>query len=39
MSQNFFNQLDIPEPDINLEVGSGFTNQTAKIMVKYEDIL
>lgn len=40
MSQNFFNQLDIPEPDINLEVGSGSqANQTAKIMVKYEDIL
>lgn len=40
MSGGFFEQLGIPEPDINLEVGSGTqAEQTAAIMVKYEMIL
>ena len=40
MSGNFFEQLDIPKPDINLEVGSGSqATQTAKIMIEYENVL
>jgi UDP-N-acetylglucosamine 2-epimerase (non-hydrolysing) len=40
MSQTFFDELSIPEPDINLEVGSGTQAfQTGSIMVKYEDYL
>ena len=40
MSGSFFEQLDIPEPDINLEVGSGSqAEQTAAIMVRYEKVL
>ena len=40
MSQDFFEQLDIPEPDVNLEVGSGTqAEQTAAIMVRYERLL
>lgn len=40
MSGDFFEQLDIPEPDINLEAGSGTqAEQTATIMVRYEKIL
>lgn len=40
MSGGFFEQLGIPEPDINLEVGSGTqAEQTAAIMVRYEKIL
>lgn len=40
MSGNFFEQLNIPEPDFNLEVGSGTqANQTAGIMLSYEKIL
>ncbi len=40
MSADFFNQLNIPEPDFNLNVGSGSqAEQTAKIMTKYEDVL
>lgn len=37
MSGDFFSQLGIPEPDVNLEVGSGTqAEQTAGIMTKYE---
>ena len=40
MSGDFFAQLDIPEPDVNLEVGSGSqAEQTAAIMVGYERLL
>ncbi len=40
MSAGFFEQLGIPEPDINLEVGSGTqAEQSAAIMVRYEKVL
>lgn len=40
MSGGFFEQLGIPDPDINLEVGSGTqAEQTATIMMRYEKIL
>ena len=40
MSGNFFDELGIPEPDINLEAGSGSqAEQTATIMVRYEKVL
>lgn len=40
MSGDFFVQLGIPEPDVNLEVGSGTqAEQTAAIMVHYEKLL
>src|SRR5690349_18068946 len=40
MSDNFFEQLGIPHPDINLGVGSGTQGeQTANIMVGYERVL
>ena len=40
MSGGFFSQLDIPEPDVNLEVGSGSqAEQTAGIMTRYEKFL
>jgi UDP-N-acetylglucosamine 2-epimerase (non-hydrolysing) len=40
MSGDFFAQLGIPEPDVNLEVGSGTqAEQTAAIMVRYEQLL
>jgi UDP-N-acetylglucosamine 2-epimerase (non-hydrolysing) len=40
MSGSFFEQLGIPEPDINLEVGSGTqAEQAAAIMVRYEAVL
>lgn len=40
MSGDFFEQLGIPEPDVNLEVGSGTqAEQAAGIMVGYEALL
>ena len=40
MSGDFFTQLGIPLPDVNLEVGSGTqAEQTAGIMTKYERLL
>jgi UDP-N-acetylglucosamine 2-epimerase (non-hydrolysing) len=40
MSGDFFEQLGIPLPDVNLEVGSGTqAQQTAAIMVGYEKLL
>ncbi|MDN5941746.1 MAG: UDP-N-acetylglucosamine 2-epimerase (non-hydrolyzing) [Nitrospira sp.] len=40
MSGSFFEELRIPDPDINLEVGSGTqAEQTAAIMVNYEKVL
>ena len=38
MSGEFFSQLGLPDPDINLETGSGTAaQQTAAIMVRYEE--
>lgn len=40
MSGDFFFQLGIPEPDVNLEVGSGTqAEQASAIMVRYERLL
>jgi UDP-N-acetylglucosamine 2-epimerase (non-hydrolysing) len=40
MSEVFFRQLGLPDPDINLGVGSGgHARQTAAIMVGLEDVL
>lgn len=40
MSAQFFEQLGIPHPNINLEVGSGTqAEQTANIMTRYEQLL
>ena len=40
LSGSFFDILEIPEPDINLEVGSGrHGEQTAKILEKFEQLL
>ena len=40
MSGDFFEQLGIPSPDVNLEVGSGTqAEQTAGIMIGYERLL
>ena len=40
MSKTFFEQLDIPRPDINLGVGSGsHAEQTAKIMMSFEKLI
>ena len=39
MSGSFFKDLQIPEPDYHLEVGSGtHAEQTAKIMVEFEKV-
>ena len=40
MSQAFFNILNIPEPDINLEVGSGAQSfQTARILERFDGLI
>lgn len=40
LSQTFFDELNIPKPAVNLEVGSGTQAvQTATIMVKFEEFL
>ena len=40
MSDVFFSELDIPAPDVNLEVGSGsHARQTAEIMSRIETVL
>ncbi|MEZ4484834.1 MAG: UDP-N-acetylglucosamine 2-epimerase (non-hydrolyzing) [Syntrophotaleaceae bacterium] len=39
MSKAFFDDLGMPKPDINLEVGSGsHAEQTARIMVEFEKV-
>ncbi len=39
MSKVFFDDLDIPRPDVNLEVGSGtHADQTAGVMTKFEKL-
>lgn len=40
MSKIFFEDLDIPEPDIHLEIGSGsHADQTGKVMIGFERVL
>lgn len=40
MKDAIFRQLNIPQPDIDLEVGSGsHTQQTAQIMLRFETVL
>lgn len=40
MDRIFFDELDLPEPDYNLGVGSGLhSNQTGNILIKIEPIL
>ena len=40
MSQVFFDELDLPRPDVNLEVGSGsHAQQTALIMQRFEPVV
>ena len=40
MKTAFFEQLGIPEPDIDLEVGSGsHAQQTAQVMLRFEPVL
>ena len=40
MSEVFFQQLGMPAPDINLQVGSGsHAQQTSQIMARFEPVL
>src|SRR6185369_7923942 len=40
MSDSFFEDLHIPRPDLNLEIGSGsHSEQTARIMIAFEQVL
>lgn len=40
MSQTFFEELGLPRPDVNLEVGSGsHAEQTGRIMIAFERVL
>jgi UDP-N-acetylglucosamine 2-epimerase (non-hydrolysing) len=40
MSDVFFEQLGMPPPDVNLEVGSGsHSRQTAEVMTRYESVM
>ena len=40
MNHQYFEALGIPQPDINLEVGSGsHTTQTANVMLRFETVL
>ena len=40
MSQVFFQDLDLPKPDIYLDVGSGtHAEQTGKVMIEFEKVL
>ena len=40
MSQIFFDELDMPRPDVNLDVGSGsHAGQTAQIMQRFEPVM
>ncbi|GMU23171.1 MAG: UDP-N-acetyl glucosamine 2-epimerase [Phycisphaerae bacterium] len=40
MSRLFFDELEIPRPDVNLEVGSGsHAQQTARIVERFEPVL
>src|SRR5579863_2892689 len=40
MSDVFFEQLEIPAPDVNLEVGSGsHAQQTAEVMSRFEPVI
>src|ERR1700693_5507182 len=40
LSDVFFSQLNMPEPDVNLEVGSGsHARQTAEVMTRFEPVV
>ena len=40
MSNLFFRELGMPQPDLNLEVGSGsHARQTAEVMIRFEPVL
>jgi len=40
MSQVFFDELELPQPDVNLEVGSGsHAQRTALIMPRFEPVV